>query len=79
MIFASSFQYQMANTPNNHLRFVKGEIDEKQFKQRVDEMEEEESFSYALQLVTSTVLSMTVQSVTELGVFDIIAKAGSGP
>ncbi|KAM5555801.1 caffeic acid 3-O-methyltransferase [Rosa sericea] len=40
--------------------------------------EEEESFSYAMQLVTSTVLSMSMQSAVELGVFDIIAKAGAG-
>ncbi|XP_004306609.1 PREDICTED: caffeic acid 3-O-methyltransferase-like [Fragaria vesca subsp. vesca] len=41
--------------------------------------EEEESFCYAMQLVTSTVLSMSMQSAVELGVFDIIAKAGVGP
>ncbi|KAF3439778.1 hypothetical protein FNV43_RR18056 [Rhamnella rubrinervis] len=40
--------------------------------------EEEESFSCAMQLVMSTALSMSMQSATELGVFDIIAKAGPG-
>ncbi|XP_050387573.1 caffeic acid 3-O-methyltransferase-like [Argentina anserina] len=40
--------------------------------------EEEESFCYAMQLVTSTVLSMSMQSAVELGVFDIIANAGAG-
>lgn len=40
--------------------------------------EEEESFCYAAQLVNSLVLSMSLQSVIELGVFDIIAKAGEG-
>lgn len=44
-----------------------------------EEEEEEESFCYAMQLVTSTVLSMSMQSAVELGVFDIIAKAGVGP
>ena len=41
--------------------------------------EEEDSYCYAMQLVTSTVLSMSMQSAVELGVFDIIAKAGEGP
>lgn len=40
--------------------------------------DEEESFCYAMQLVTSTVLPMSMQSAVELGVFDIIAKAGPG-
>ncbi|XP_015882844.3 cathecol O-methyltransferase 1 [Ziziphus jujuba] len=40
--------------------------------------EEEESFCYAMQIVMSSVLSMSMQSATELGVFDVIAKAGPG-
>ncbi|TXG63128.1 hypothetical protein EZV62_010122 [Acer yangbiense] len=36
----------------------------------------EESFAYAIQLVTGSVLPMTVQATIELGVFDIISKAG---
>ncbi|KAM5573076.1 hypothetical protein ABKV19_012888 [Rosa sericea] len=40
--------------------------------------EEEESFCYAMQLVTSIVLSMSIKLAVELGVFDIIAKAGAG-
>ena len=39
---------------------------------------EEESFAYGAQLVNSLVLSMSLQSAIELGVFDIIAKAGEG-
>nr|POF25887.1 caffeic acid 3-o-methyltransferase [Quercus suber] len=38
--------------------------------------EEEESFHYAMQLVNSCALSMALQSTIELGVFDILAKAG---
>ncbi|KAF4366479.1 hypothetical protein F8388_003717 [Cannabis sativa] len=38
--------------------------------------QEEENFAYAAQLVNSSVLSMSLQSAIELGVFDIIAKAG---
>ena len=38
--------------------------------------EEEKSFSYAMQLMTSIVLPMALQSANELGVFDISAKAG---
>ncbi|CAL9007609.1 unnamed protein product [Prunus brigantina] len=36
--------------------------------------EEDESFCYAIQLVGSYVLSMSLQSAIELGVFDIIAQ-----
>ncbi|KAH7578125.1 hypothetical protein JRO89_XS01G0343700 [Xanthoceras sorbifolium] len=38
--------------------------------------EKEKSFNYAIQLVDSVVLPMTLHAVIELGVFDIIAKAG---
>ncbi|KAL6126386.1 hypothetical protein ACLB2K_074436 [Fragaria x ananassa] len=48
-------------------------------KEEEEEEEEEESFCYAMQLVTSTVQSTSMQSAVELGVFDIIAKAGVGP
>ncbi|RXI07609.1 hypothetical protein DVH24_005382 [Malus domestica] len=37
---------------------------------------EEESYCHALQLVVSSVLSFSMQSAIELGVFDIIAKEG---
>ncbi|XP_021822660.1 caffeic acid 3-O-methyltransferase-like [Prunus avium] len=40
--------------------------------------EEEESFCYAMQLVGSTALSMSLQSAIKLGVFDIIAREGPG-
>ncbi|KAI9182697.1 hypothetical protein LWI28_028012 [Acer negundo] len=40
------------------------------------EKEKEESFAYAIQLVCSSVLPMTLQATIELGVFDIISKAG---
>ncbi|ONI23625.1 hypothetical protein PRUPE_2G199300 [Prunus persica] len=40
--------------------------------------EEEESFYYAMQLVGSSVLSISLQSAIELGVFDIIDKEGLG-
>ncbi|KAK7258422.1 hypothetical protein RIF29_23998 [Crotalaria pallida] len=40
------------------------------------EMEDEEAFSYASQLANSIVLSMSLQSATELGVFDILQKSG---
>ena len=43
-----------------------------------DRKEEEEEFSHAMQLVMSTVMSMSLQTAIELGVFDIIAKAGEG-
>ncbi|BBG97719.1 O-methyltransferase 1 [Prunus dulcis] len=40
--------------------------------------EEEESFCYAMQLVGSSALSISLQSAIELGVFDIIARDGPG-
>lgn len=43
-----------------------------------NDQREEKSFSCALQLSTSIVLPMVLHSATELGVFDILAKAGPG-
>ncbi|GMN42779.1 hypothetical protein TIFTF001_011980 [Ficus carica] len=43
-----------------------------------DRKEEEEEFSHAMQLVMSTVMSMSLQTAIELGVFNIIAKADEG-
>nr|ACJ84924.1 unknown [Medicago truncatula] len=40
------------------------------------ELEDEESFSYAVQLSNSIVLSMALQSAIELGVFEVLQKAG---
>ena len=40
--------------------------------------QEEESFSYAMQLVNTCALPMALQSTIELGIFDILAKAGPG-
>ncbi|XVE78929.1 hypothetical protein DITRI_Ditri14bG0017600 [Diplodiscus trichospermus] len=37
-----------------------------------------ESFSYAMQLVNSTALPMSLHVAIQLGVFEIIAKAGAG-
>ncbi|CAN6568437.1 unnamed protein product [Malus baccata var. baccata] len=42
------------------------------------QLEEEENFCYAIELVSFSVPSMSMQSAIELGVFDIIAKAGPG-
>lgn len=40
------------------------------------ELEDDESFSYAIQLANSVVLPMALQSATQLGVFDVLQKAG---
>ena len=45
-------------------------------QQLQQQKEEEEGFSYAMQLSTLTVFSMALQAATELGVFDVIKKAG---
>ncbi|KAK7268944.1 hypothetical protein RIF29_21654 [Crotalaria pallida] len=52
--------------------------DESNKKSQEIENEEEVAYAYAMQLCTSTVLSMSLQSATELGVFDILQKAGPG-
>ncbi|XP_059457097.1 caffeic acid 3-O-methyltransferase-like [Corylus avellana] len=43
-----------------------------------DHGNEDESFSYAIQVASSLVVPMTLQSAVELGVFEILAKAGPG-
>lgn len=45
-------------------------------KKHEEEEEEEESYSHAMQLAMGVVLHMATQAVIQLGVFDIIAKAG---
>ena len=47
-------------------------------KNNNNDQREEKSFSYAMQLSTSIVLPMVLHSAIELGVFDILAKAGPG-
>ncbi|XP_061359203.1 cathecol O-methyltransferase 1-like [Gastrolobium bilobum] len=47
-------------------------------KKQAQELEDEESFSYAVQLGNSVVLPMALKSATDLGVFDVLQKAGSG-
>ncbi|XP_031251186.1 caffeic acid 3-O-methyltransferase-like [Pistacia vera] len=44
---------------------------------RYDE-EKEESFAYAIQLATGSVLPMTLKAAIDLDIFEIIAKAGPG-
>ncbi|OIW16867.1 hypothetical protein TanjilG_16447 [Lupinus angustifolius] len=55
-------------------KFVDGEVSYNESQ----ELEDEEAFSYATQLGFSIVLSMSLQSAIELGVFDILQKAGPG-
>ncbi|XP_028801598.1 caffeic acid 3-O-methyltransferase 1-like [Neltuma alba] len=43
-----------------------------------DESDEENSFSYAMQVAMSSVLPMALQTTIELGVFGVMAKAGAG-
>ncbi|KAK2649931.1 hypothetical protein Ddye_017420 [Dipteronia dyeriana] len=52
--------------------------DETQPKPNQVEEEEEETWSSAMQLAMSIVLPMTMQTALELGIFEIIAKAGVG-
>ena len=51
---------------------------DKEIQQNMTNEERDESFAYANQLVTGSVLPMTMQAAIELGVFKIIAKAGPG-
>lgn len=41
-----------------------------------EESEDEEGFSYAMHLVNYTVFPLSLQTATELGVFDVLQKAG---
>ena len=43
-----------------------------------DDGQQHQHFAYAMQLVTSSVLPMTLQAAFELGLFEILAKAGNG-
>ncbi|XP_058774360.1 esculetin O-methyltransferase-like [Vicia villosa] len=60
---------------------ISNEIDLNENKERKSEaeqdLEDEESFSHAIQLCSSTVLPMALQSATELGVLDVLLKAGN--
>ncbi|GAU45479.1 hypothetical protein TSUD_190980 [Trifolium subterraneum] len=47
-------------------------------KKESQELEDEESFSYAIHLANSIVLPMALQSAAELGIFDVLQKAGKG-
>ncbi|KAI4346255.1 hypothetical protein L6164_013322 [Bauhinia variegata] len=68
----------MANiSAETHTQLVDAENRE-QANQQPEEIEDEESFCYAMQLGLSTVLSFAMQSATQLGIFDIINKAGPG-
>ncbi|KAK4268949.1 hypothetical protein QN277_022171 [Acacia crassicarpa] len=48
----------------------------KQQPPKIGDGHEEESFSYAVQLITCSTIPMAMQTVVELGVFDIIHRAG---
>ncbi|RHN41569.1 putative caffeate O-methyltransferase [Medicago truncatula] len=66
----------MANHSNvKDLGHVNGNGERKSEKQ---ELEDEESFSYAIQLGSSMVLPMVLHSASQLGVFDVLQKAGKG-
>ncbi|KAK7275453.1 hypothetical protein RIF29_16570 [Crotalaria pallida] len=69
----------MEKAEQNHNVALHAYIDpkEKQLNQQKITVEEK-SFTYAMQLVNSSVLCMAMQSAIELGVFDIIDKAGFG-
>ncbi|CAJ2636284.1 unnamed protein product [Trifolium pratense] len=47
-------------------------------KKEAQELEDEESFSYAIQLCNSSVFPMALQSAAELGIFDVLQEAGKG-
>ncbi|XP_027350208.1 caffeic acid 3-O-methyltransferase-like [Abrus precatorius] len=55
----------MASVPNSKLAVAAADL------------EDEESFAYASQLGSSVVLPMALQSASELGVFDVLQKAGA--
>ncbi|RDX60252.1 hypothetical protein CR513_61620, partial [Mucuna pruriens] len=63
---------------NTFANSVETHISDRKGKHKQEEMEEENGFNYAMQLVNSSVLCMAMQSAIELGIFDIIGKAGVG-
>ncbi|KAK8466087.1 hypothetical protein PHAVU_009G259200 [Phaseolus vulgaris] len=62
----------MASLPDSRLN------SEEKRKEEEEEIQDEESFLRAMQLASSVVLSMAVQSATELGVFEVLKEAGEG-
>ncbi|XP_054780315.1 cathecol O-methyltransferase 1-like [Prosopis cineraria] len=68
----------MAHSQSQDYRSQSKPLDNQPQKKQPLERDEqdEESFSYAMQLATSSVMSMAVQTVAELGIFDIIRRAG---
>ncbi|KAJ1409665.1 Winged helix-like DNA-binding domain superfamily [Sesbania bispinosa] len=62
----------MANLTNSNSKKNECEYDHEKPESK---LEDEESFSYAVQLGNSIVLPMALQSATELGVFDVLQKA----
>ncbi|XP_021822615.1 caffeic acid 3-O-methyltransferase 1-like [Prunus avium] len=53
-------------------------INHAETEDEITKEEEEESFCYAIQLVSSYALSISLQSAIELGVFEIITREGPG-
>ncbi|CAJ2636282.1 unnamed protein product [Trifolium pratense] len=47
-------------------------------KKEAQELEDDESFSYAMPLCNFSVFPMALQSTAELGIFDVLQKAGKG-
>ena len=65
-------QVEMASLPDSRLN------GEEKRKEEEEEIQDEESFLRAMQLASSVVLSMALQSATELGVFEVLKEAGEG-
>ena len=69
--FKCTSYVEMASLPNSRFN------DEEKRKEE-QQTQDEESFSRAMQLVSSVVLSMALQSATDLGVFQVLKEAGEG-
>jgi len=70
----------MANLFNSKNLICENESIEKREEQETlkDDDDDDESFLYAMQLAISIALPMALQSAIELGVFDVLQKAGKG-
>ena len=70
---SSSLDLEIKNT------ISEADLDDNHGKEEADQEEDpQESFSSVTQLMGSTATIMSLNTVAELGVFDIIAKAGRG-
>lgn len=66
----------MAPSSESHTKLANGE--DKHLKPKEEEEEEEDALTFSMQMMGSIVTPLALRSAIDLGVFDILAKAGEG-